>query len=217
MPKAKNTNDGLLDTWGRRNRKHPDKRCQQCGEVFQPRKAEAKYCSRVCMWKNNGGHNKKEECWWINQKGYIDGKVWIGEKQIRVKKHRWIMEQHLGRPLQKHEDIHHVNGIKTDNRIENLQIIPKVDHANISNIGRFHKTGYKMELSDDERKARSLKMKLYHESRRKFHHVERTDTSERVSDIYTAKREVIRALARCSKTIPHNLLTIKSAARGELC
>ena len=70
MPKAKNTNDGLLDTWGRRNRKHPDKRCQQCGEVFQPRKAEAKYCSRVCMWKNNGGHNKKEECWWINQKGY---------------------------------------------------------------------------------------------------------------------------------------------------
>lgn len=55
---------------------------------------------------------------WLNKDGYRiiyrDGKQ-IGE-------HRWVMEQHLGRKLLLEENVHHKNGQRADNRIENLEL-----------------------------------------------------------------------------------------------
>ena len=60
----------------------------------------------------------------LQKNGYLT--LTIGNKKRYV--HRMVMEEYLGRPLRSDEHVHHINGDRTDNRIENLEIISASEH-----------------------------------------------------------------------------------------
>src|SRR5215216_5161000 len=75
-------------------------------------------------WHWKGGISKHSEGYRL---------IWMPDHpranhQGYVPEHRLVMEQYLGRYLKPHEEVHHINGIKDDNRIENLQLVTKTEH-----------------------------------------------------------------------------------------
>lgn len=66
----------------------------------------------------------------------------------RVLEHRLIMAKHLGRCLHSWEIVHHRNGLRDDNRIENLQLI--------SNDGHIQVTILEQKVKKLERKLEAL-------------------------------------------------------------
>jgi hypothetical protein len=54
--------------------------------------------------------------------GYVQVNDPHNRQRNGILEHRLVMEQHLGRLLEVHENVHHINGDRADNRIENLEL-----------------------------------------------------------------------------------------------
>lgn len=93
--------------------------CDGCGAEFERGHHRQRFCSRQCHYDSHIGNT-------VNAGGYLREFVPRGtpgaDGSGRMLQHRYVMQQAIGRPLEADETVHHINGDKLDNRLENLQL-----------------------------------------------------------------------------------------------
>jgi HNH endonuclease len=92
--------------------------CANCGDVRmafgngKPKCSIAKSAQRGTSWDSYSGKIR-------NSQGYVV--VWKDGVRLGLE-HRMVMESLLGRPLLPGENVHHKNGVRDDNLLENLEL-----------------------------------------------------------------------------------------------
>lgn len=142
-----------------------EKNCLTCGKLFYKQPSDSKkywavkkYCSIACSGTNfkKGRLVSDEERkrtsertkgssnhFWNGGTRHVTAQGYIvvyapGYPSNKALEHRYVMEQHLGRKLLPDEHVHHLNGNKTDNRLENLVVIDRKEHGLAHARQRWH-------------------------------------------------------------------------------
>jgi hypothetical protein len=114
--------------------------CPICTSEFQPKRRGQVFCSVTCRQKNNGTGRRGQRTGLrstpyktrLTKDGYLRmyaAKHPFAASRKEMHVHDMVMELHLGRRLRPEECVHHLNGCKTDNRLENLQVMLHADHS----------------------------------------------------------------------------------------
>lgn len=110
-----------------RSRRLPKPPCGFCGKQITRPGREVKYCSRKCYNDKQREGQAVYKAQQTLQRGYRRGTV----DGRRLLEHRYVMEQHLGRRLLPEEIVHHRDGNKANNALDNLLLTNPSEHRSL--------------------------------------------------------------------------------------
>ena len=141
--------------------------CATCKTPFsvQPsraRRGEVKYCSQACHYKGRRGKRVEREDaiqlsdgrwalvssidveflrnygWVVTPSGYARR----GAVKVNRGMHREVMERIIGRPMNRGEEVDHINGNKLDNRRDNLRLAVHAQNMRNQQNRKLGASGY---------------------------------------------------------------------------
>lgn len=142
-------------------------KCDNCGKLFYTYKSYVKrsrknhFCNKQCEADFKNLKNSVEH--W--QGGHISkstGYRYIAFNGKQIEEHRLVMMKHLGRELKTDECVHHINGNRLDNRIENLMLLTNAEHAKLHGSQKNRKRVCTRCGENKDHHARGLCHTCYH-------------------------------------------------------
>ena len=116
--------------------------CLNCKTDFFALYKTSMFCSCDCL----GAYRSLERNpYWRGGKSKVHGYIIIYcpnhpfNNGGYVREHRLKMEKKIGRYLREDEDVHHLNGIRDDNRLKNLKLLTHGEHTTLTNNKRWSK------------------------------------------------------------------------------
>jgi predicted alpha/beta superfamily hydrolase len=99
--------------------------CKYCGKHFKKIRSSREFCSNLCRSSYRRSNNRPGK--WM-ENGYIV--IYSGDGN-GIKEHVFKMEKKIKRKLKRNEVVHHINGIRDDNRMCNLLLMTNGEHSRL--------------------------------------------------------------------------------------
>ena len=114
------------DCYHAASRKTEKRKCENCGKEFEVTPCKTKrFCSTECACETR---RNKERVATQGKNGYKY--IWFADGSGQPE-HRYIIEKELGRKLDSNECVHHKDGNRANNDLDNLEVLTRAEHSKL--------------------------------------------------------------------------------------